>query len=220
MPKKPSDFLNKKRGQGNGDFARSRRPRSAARSRPRWKRRNRRLAPARGSCPSPNNRWRRTARVPRCRGAASLDEHLGQLAHHSAKQRTAAACGGAREITTAHGDEAWRCFAPGWPARRASSTTTTGDATSRVRGSSGTPFCRAGRAPARGRRRRRKRAASGHRRRGAARAARLGAALGSFDAGCRKGGVRRAPALIKNAAAARRKRSSPGPRRRRSERPS
>ena len=45
------------------------------------------------------------------RRGLTLDEHLGQLAHHSAKQRTAA-CDGAREITTAHGDEAWRCFAP------------------------------------------------------------------------------------------------------------
>ena len=109
MPKKPSDFLNKKRSRGNGDFARPK-----AKVGRKVKRRagetdasfqTRQLSITEQSVAKD----RAGAKVSR-RGL-TLDEHLGQLAHHSAKQRTAA-CDGAREITTAHGDEAWRCFAP------------------------------------------------------------------------------------------------------------
>ena len=97
MPKKPSDFLNKKRSRGNGDFARPK-----AKVGRKVKRRagetdasfqTRQLSITEQSVAKD----RAGAKVSR-RGL-TLDEHLGQLAHHSAKQRTAA-CDGAREITT------------------------------------------------------------------------------------------------------------------------
>ena len=110
MPKKPSDFLSKKRSARNtGDFARPK-----AKVGRKVKRRagetdasfqTRQLSIAEQSVAKD----RTGAKVSR-RGL-TLDEHLAQFAHHSAKQR-AAACDGAREIATVHNDEAWRCFAP------------------------------------------------------------------------------------------------------------
>ena len=195
MPKKPSDFLNKKRSRGNGDFARPK-----AKVGRKVKRRagetdasfqTRQLSITEQSVAKD----RAGAKVSR-RGL-TLDEHLGQLAHHSAKQRTAA-CDGAREITTAHGDEAWRCFAPlldgaarlinddDGATRRAASKLIRdailptaygpGDA---VADENARQAAIVAAAPLF--------------------AARLGAALSSFDAGCRKEACGVLEALIKNA---------------------
>ena len=195
MPKKPSDFLNKKRSRGNGDFARPK-----AKVGRKVKRRagetdasfqTRQLSITEQSVAKD----RAGAKVSR-RGL-TLDEHLGQLAHHSAKQRTAA-CDGAREITTAHGDEAWRCFAPlldgaarlinddDGATRRAASKLIRdailptaygpGDAVADEQARQAAIVAAA-----------------------PLFAARLGAALSSFDAGCRKEACGVLEALIKNA---------------------
>ena len=93
MPKKPSDFLNKKRSRGNGDFARPK-----AKVGRKVKRRagetdasfqTRQLSITEQSVAKDRAGFKVSRR------GLTLDEHLGQLAHHSAKQRTAA-CDGAR----------------------------------------------------------------------------------------------------------------------------
>ncbi|KAH8059910.1 hypothetical protein JL720_13720 [Aureococcus anophagefferens] len=112
----------------------------------------------------------------------TCEEHLGQLGHHNSK----AAAEGLADICAAHADEAWRLFGPLL------------DGAARLLGDAHRPCRRHAAAPAPGgpraavatpgnarwttRRRRRGARRCGPRRR---LAARLGAALSSFDGGCR-----------------------------------